>query len=499
MQRAGRLILLLTVILTACRPDGAALIPFSEPALAPTHAECGSTLQELVDWSDPGAVLSVPACLYREAVTVAKPLTLVAQPGAEIRGSDVWTDWRQQGGYWVQDGLPAFDAHGDCRPRNDRRCLWPEQAFLDGRPLPQVAADPSQGQFAVVDGVVYLADDPRGHTVEITTRTAWIVGLADDVTIQGFIMRHAANDAQRGAISNNGHSSWTIQDNILADAHGQSIKLVGGAAHRLLRNDVSWNGQLGIGLAADDATGNLPRDVLVQGNAIHHNNTERFHPGWEAGGFKAAQTTGLIVEGNVVHDNAGPGIWCDLNCHEVVITNNRVGRNANIGILFEISDGALIYRNAVWENGLDFDRGGWGAGIVVSTSGNTEIFDNVLAWNGDGITVIEEERGPAHSVERVYVHDNVVASTDKSRRYGLAWLSELKPSRLFDPAANNRGERNAYWFAEPESRSRFAWRDDHTRLADFGMTPGGRGDRYLTESEKDRTLTEAGLPPVPER
>ena len=29
----------------------------------------------------------MPACLYREQVTISKALTLVAEPGAEIRGS----------------------------------------------------------------------------------------------------------------------------------------------------------------------------------------------------------------------------------------------------------------------------------------------------------------------------------------------------------------------------------------------------------------------------
>jgi hypothetical protein len=51
---------------------------------------CGS-IQDLVDAASPGAVVEVPGgCVYRETITINKPLTLKGDPGAEIRGSDVW-------------------------------------------------------------------------------------------------------------------------------------------------------------------------------------------------------------------------------------------------------------------------------------------------------------------------------------------------------------------------------------------------------------------------
>jgi hypothetical protein len=162
----------------------------------------------------------VPACVYRERVIIHKPITLDARPGAEIRGSDVWTGWKRSGSYWLEGPLPTFTAHGMCSG-GEHRCLWPEQVFFDGEPLEQVASDPASGQFAVeVNRDVVLADDPAGHTVEVTTRTGWIVGLSDGVIIRGFTMRHAANDSQNGAIENKGRSRWTIENNVLSDAHG---------------------------------------------------------------------------------------------------------------------------------------------------------------------------------------------------------------------------------------------------------------------------------------
>jgi hypothetical protein len=50
---------------------------------------CGS-LKELVDRASPGALIDLPdGCVYREAVTIKKPLTLKGSPGTEIRGSEV--------------------------------------------------------------------------------------------------------------------------------------------------------------------------------------------------------------------------------------------------------------------------------------------------------------------------------------------------------------------------------------------------------------------------
>jgi nitrous oxidase accessory protein NosD len=48
---------------------------------------CGS-IQALVDAASPEAVVEAPGgCVYRETITINKPLTLKGGPGAEIRGT----------------------------------------------------------------------------------------------------------------------------------------------------------------------------------------------------------------------------------------------------------------------------------------------------------------------------------------------------------------------------------------------------------------------------
>jgi nitrous oxidase accessory protein NosD len=498
--RLGIVVLLLSIFSSLSGVFPVSAKPFTyvsriDPVLAATT--CSLSLQSLVDAAAPGAVVSVPACMYRETVTINKPLTLDGRPGAEIRGSDVWSSgWKKRGRYWTRGTVPAF-AQGNwpCMPWSHGQCRWPEQVFFDGRPLDQVAASPHSGQFAI-DSTrrVILADDPRGHMVEVTTRQYWITGKSDNVTIQGFTMKHAATPAQHGALSNDGHDNWTIQNNTLSDAHGAVVSLIQGNGLKLLNSDISRGGQEGIhGWAATD--------VVVQGNRIHDNNTEAFDSGWGAAGLKMTVMTRLTIADNEVFGNDGPALWCDIDCSQVTIKDNRVHHNSRYGIGYEISRSATISGNRVWENGSGNAGWGWGAGILSQNSGDVDIHDNVVAWNADGISVISQNRNDSPPVVGNNVHDNKIfsATTGAFNEYALAWLQDWNGS-LFDPSSNNRGANNAYWF-EAVMSSPYAWRDDRfssDQLVAFNATPGEENGRYLSAQEKGPVLSAAGVPVSPE-
>ena len=454
---------------------------------------CGDSLQSLIDGAVRGAVVDVPSCVYREEVTIDQPITLQAEPGAEIRGSDVWTRWKRNGAYWVKGPLPTFDVHGRCSEGTDR-CLWPEQVFLDGDALDQVASDPVSGQFAVDDDRdIVLADDPAGHTVEVTTRTGWISGRSDNVTIQGFAMRHAANDSQDGAIENNGYSHWMIAGNTLSYAHGAIVSLSQGSDLTLQDNDIHHGGQLGV-----HASGG---ELVIRDNEIHDNNTEGFESGWEAGGIKTSGVQRLVADRNEVHHNNGIGLWCDGGCRNVTYRDNRVHHNRKMGINFETGSTAEIFDNVVWENGWSKPGWGWGAGILSSSSRNVEIFDNVVACNADGISVISADRDGTKydEVVNVRVHHNTIRAEDnpedEEHNYALAWLQDWEGS-LFEPSSGNRGSHNRYWYSTPESSLvRFSWyQKGRSELDNFNTTPGEEGGRYLSEAEKDRMVLSAGIP-----
>jgi Right handed beta helix region len=450
---------------------------------------CSTTVQALVDAAAPGATVTVPPCVYRETVTINKPITLVGAPGAEIRGSDVWSDWTAADGLWRSDQrVPDFPVHGQCLP-GTHRCSEAEQVFVDGARLGLSSGGrPSGGQFALDSNRhVLLADDPRHDTVEVTTRTAWIIAQADAVTVKNFTMRHAANTAQAGAVWTGNRSNWTIVHNVLTDAHGTVVSLGSGNNIRLIDNDIARGGQLGVG--AGNGAGNL-----IQGNRIHHNNIDGFDPQWEAGGLKAALTVDSIWEGNDVYANNGPGLWCDINCRGLTVSRNRVHDNVLApGILFEVSDAARIFDNTVWSNGLGLGWG-WGGGIVLSTSANVEVYDNVVAWNQSGISVIRQRRAdqPSSGAVNNYVHHNTIIMDEAPESLSLAWLDD-SGGALFDPASNNRGASNAYWYPGPENGfTRFGWHGPLGQLSQLVATPSGSGT-YLSDTQQQQVLSANGI------
>jgi hypothetical protein len=328
---------------------------------------------------------------------------------------------------------------------------------------------------------------------------------ADDVTIDGFEVTGTTNPAQTGAVQVRDADRFTLRNTDIHHAGGACVSITGGTGHRILSSRLAYCDQEGFHLSR-------VRDTRVAHNRIHHNNPDEAHSSsWEAGGGKATRSVRLVFEENEVYANRGPGIWCDLECRNVTIRHNRVHHNEKAGIYVEISDGAVIHDNAAWENGWKKVSWGWGGGIVISSSRNIEVRNNVVAWNADGISVISQDRTsdssyrPGRStwgvVDNVHVHHNDILlapqPSDRSDRFLLAWLQDWD-GVLLDPESDNRGSANRYWRARAEPAARFAWGSAHRRLTDFATTPGESDGRYLRASELAAVLAESGVPRRPE-
>jgi parallel beta-helix repeat protein len=471
----------------AAGPRSAA-VPSAKASGRPTEAIPGA-LQRLIDEAAPGSTVIVPAAIYREAGTIDKPLALIAAPGAEIRGSDVWTDWHQRDDGWVSGPAPEFREAGFCRADGES-CKWRNQVFIDGTALRQVEERPGAGEFAVSHkSEIVLGEDPTGRSVEVTTRPIWISVEANDVTIAGFTMRHAAAAPQFGGVNARDVSGTTVRENHLTESHGAAISIHGGAGHSVVANDLHANGQLG--LQINDIGG-----MLVERNVIRSNNTEDFDPHWEAGGMKATRALKLRVVDNEVCANGGPGLWCDINCGGTTITGNRVHGNDNAAIHFEISSGSAIEDNEIWSNGWAFPIWGWGAGILISSAADARVIGNVLAWNADGISVISQDRGATPTAGNRVEGNTILTGPSDGDTFALAWLDDWS-SGMFDESRGNGGSLNAYWFPGDENgRSRYAWNDRYPDLGRFNATPGEEGGRYLSSAERDAVIEEARLPGV---
>ena len=463
------------------------------PEATPEPPYAPGVLQGLIDDTPRGGTLVVPAGLYRESVTISLPIVIDGS-AAEIRGSDAWDAWRETGnGTWRSSvPIPDLDTGGVCL---EERCAWPEQVFLDGTALTQVADAPGPGEFAVdAQRHVLLADEPAGHVIEVTTRPRWVEVEAPDVELRGFTMRHVASPAQSGGIqSRRGADRLTVREVVLEDAHGALISFqdVDGAA--LLDSELRRGGQLAVHVGGDGT-----RRLTVARNRLLDSNTEGFDPAWEAGGLKAALSSDLVLEDNVVTGNDGPGLWCDIDCRDVHYVGNRVSHNTGAGIFFDISDGAVIEDNIVWENGWDHPTWGWGAGILVSSSTAAVVRDNVLAWNADGISIISQRRDRAagDAVRGISVASNTVIN-GPAGGFLLAWLQDWD-GPLFADDGGNSGTGNAFWVdADEADTCDFEWDGCRDTVASFASTPGGRDSRLLDIGERDTVLASAGIVEAP--
>lgn len=468
---------------------------------AEAQSRCG-TIQGRIDNASAGSTINLPdGCVYRETVYPKKPVTLIGGPGTEIRGSNVWTNWSRSGSRWVRGTLPSLHSDGRCKPGTSR-CNRPAQVFFDGKPLRQVASNPKSGQFAV-DGSrrVVLANNPAGHTVEVTTRPYWVNGRSANVTIKGFTMKHAANGAQTGAIRNNGHDNWRVENNNLSYAHGAVVNLGSATGSKIIANNIHHGGQLGI--SANDA------EIEVRGNLIHHNNTEDFDPTWVAGGMKLADSLRVLADGNYVFSNNGQGMWSDVGSQNVTYSNNRVHHNAKQGIHLEITDGGKVFGNVVWENGWG-DSSGSDPGIHIVASRNVEVRYNTVAWNDFGISIVNSFRDKGKGatdaryskVYNVRVHHNTIFSQGRVAGddvLALQWRETYAGGSLHDSAANNRGYGNRYYFTSSEKSgyTRFLWASRHGALRTFNRTLGEESGSYLPASTKNSIAATKNIPANP--
>ena len=374
----------------------------------------------------------------------------VGEPGAVLNGAALLSGFAREGSYWSVGGQTAqgeIRLGASCQSFAPR-CAYPEQLFIDDVIQQHVASfsavGPGKWYFDYGADKVYIGQDPTGRKVELSVLPYAFYSTASDVTIEGLIVEKYASPSQRGAIGFSGPGSgWIVRNNEVRWNHGAGIRP--GHDIRLLGNNVHHQGQIGIA--------GQGRNVLVENNEIAYNNMAGFGPGvqGEAGATKFVNTDGLIIRGNWSHHNHGPGLWTDINNINVLYENNRVEDNDWRGIFHEVSYKAVIRNNIVRRNGFRHPSAAIGAvdgaGILVSSSRDVEVYGNVVEDNRNGIAAQETDRPTtsslgAYNTVNLYVHDNTVRQTDGGRAAGI---TDIDPNAdPYSVAANNRWRNNTY-------------------------------------------------------
>jgi len=382
-------------------------------------------------------------------------------------------------------------------------CNMAQTVFFDGVPLRRVLS-----RRELVSGTFYedfsanqiwLYDNPSEHLVEQASASSIIRSTYTGITVSGFLIEKSAVQAQYGGIDAeyNGRKGWVIQNNEIRYHHGAGVSVLtrSSAGGSILRgNFIHDNGQEGI-----DGCGS---DHVVEHNEISHNNTLGYDPFWEADGVKFGCGTGYEVEdltfsGNYVHDNAGNGLWLDINSYNITITRNRISNNgftcsANSvpgsscannggdqvgdGIVLEISDRCMISNNTLTNNGFTATAPNTSSGFYVSAAillaetPNCEVYGNRVrgvqgigmlqqyrndqcTFNGrnyfpDGTPVCpydSSNKVSTHQVHDTFIHDNAMTETAQPNNPEIAGLdSDMTNDDVYFTSRHNRYVHNTY-------------------------------------------------------
>ena len=403
------------------------------------HIRPGDDIQLKVTQYPSGTTFRIEPGLYRLQQIKPKDNDSFVGAGTTtiVSGAVLLKSFEKLGNfYWTTYRPQQEQVHGGCNSVSPM-CKYPEDLFLDNKPLRRVATESEvvSGTWMLdgVRGIIVLADDPTGHTAEVSAARSAFSGSASNVIISDLTVEKYAIPAQMGAIGDNlPVKRWHIVRCIIRWNHGSGVNVSDDSL--VSNNRIVANGQLGVSAHGDN--------VVISDNEIAFNNFAGFSNGWESGGAKFSRTKNLRVVGNVVHDNNGTGLWTDVYNYNALYQLNTVFDNSGMGIQHEISFAVKIIDNTVWGNGRDQSVWLWGAQILIQNSSDGEVANNkvfVPKGYGNGIGIIAQNRnGPVASNN--YIHDNDVTYLGSTGMSGAA--CDFEP--LLQLLSTNHLDRNHY-------------------------------------------------------
>ncbi len=547
--------------------------------VAPTGSDAGpgtaarpfQNINKAAQVAGAGDTVIVQAGIYHEAVSLRKsgtstaPIKFVAQPAGSVvvSGADEVTGWARVPGdapiYSVPwDHIFAIDWH-DGKPIENHpedAPLWgrAEQVIADGKQLlPSLGLDgltkdwqahvtapsagggltvpsplrklggPFLGQFAVDTAqkmlYVWMADgsDPDRHQMQAATRAQTFgVNPWEDkagvqyVQVRGFVFRYGASFPQRAAVWLHGAHN-VMEDCVIEQMAGSGVAVAGTLRGCVVRGC----GQTG-GCAS--GPGFVNENDLWEGNCW-----KPINRGWDAGGVKIAVTQGGLFRHCLFRGNGGPGLWFDIDVHDVRVTQCVFQDNEGSGLFVEISRDNQIDHNLSVGNAVGLVGGGgsWAdSGITLAESENCRVTNNTCGGNKDGIAFREQGPRPLDTADAgtIPYHDtgDVVTGNlcalNTGYQIGLwydngffgrhpaemtkypteeAFSEYLKtiPEKVYDPTKQNLTINDNWYWPAPDGKSTVAlygtpWRVRHqefSQVADFAMKTGFDADSHVAD------------------
>jgi len=515
------------------------------------------TMQKAVDLVNPGETVLVLKGLYKEGFWINKHgrkdawINIIAEPGAEIRGSDIVKTWKKESGFkHPVYSIPRPKLNSNYQKADADISTRTEQVFVNGKLLNQVI---DKGMLKPKD-VFYVEDeakilyvclkdgkDPNIEATEVSYRT-WAISIGannqhnwDDMTsykrnqasyirVDGFTIRNIACFARWSGINICGTCSnitiencdiqWLSSYGIMIGTVNSFYKEINKRMEtisegHIIRNNILSNCGMGGGAGGGASC------MIVEKNIMDNNNYKGVSPWNEGGPFKyCSGCTNVIIRHNIARNNNNHGLWFDYGGIGCVIENNFVYKSISGGILNEVTpwpgriygeDGKVIWKQYTLDELKKYKGPGTtirnnvvvgtmaplGGGINLSSSCNVKVYNNVVAYcAGSALNV---EGGPRRP-DIIGNCNNMVYANIAYDNYACASVSTDKSGRIF----NNVFKDNLFlnWRAEKPVSLGNAWADEATfEIYNQGAKNYYFKDKNIFRSPEtfDFTITEPAL------
>lgn len=386
-----------------------------------------ATLAKAISATPAGGTIVLRGGTYREGnLSIAKALTLQS-----YKGEQVWLDGAiTQSTGWVADGpawrLDNSPSSGLCKP-SAQACVEnavqvdaaypmsssPQMVYRNSTSLKEVqfGTTLTTGTFSYnqASNQLYVADNPSGQTIEITTKRKALNISASGVNLKGIGFRHfgsiespqKVDDYSFAMVQISGVTSSLVENCVFYQSASRGL-FVGSSSNVVIRgNTFQENGMNGVDI-------NKTSGITFEQNKVLQNNAENFSTA--AGtyaviaGSKITGGSG-IVRDNIFDANKGTGWWCDLQCDSMTVVRNIMSRNAGHGLYYEVSSNAILASNIIYSN----DR----SGIQVKGTG-VKIFNNTLSQNRQNISIYEDDRSAlaSENTRDIVIKNNILSGSN---------------------------------------------------------------------------------------
>ena len=336
------------------------------------------------------SILTGPSTAPAGAITVTAPASIQAAVDANPAGATFYLKG-------------VFNNAGTITPKDGNSFIGAPGATLDGG---------GSTQFA------FKAGNPWPN-------------IADDVTIKYLTIQHFNAPDDQFTVNQDAGDGWTLANSTITLNHGGGMGL--GSRGTIQDSCLKDNGQYGFSAFRCRAWGSggcmtstTITDLKLIGNEIRHNDTEDLainRPGCGcSGGGKFWDVRGAQILNNWVVGNNSVGLWADTNDMDFLIQGNVIEDNFGPGLFYEISYnmrviGNTFRKNTIGQGARRTDSFPDGA-IYISESGGDSAAEAAARARGESWTRVNANQNILEIADNVFENNwNSIILWESSDRY----------------------------------------------------------------------------------